>query len=117
MGVIWGSGGSSVLGGRVAVGGVVSRHSPYVIVLSAEDRERLEIVARKLTASQRDVQRARIVLGAADGLENVEIALRVGVDVNTVSKWRKRFFEEGMDGLVDGHRSGRPRTFPPSGGR
>ena len=106
-----------MLGGRVAVRGVMSRHSPYVIVLNAEDRERIEIVARKLTASQRDVQRARIVLAAADGLENVEIAVRVGVDVNTVSKWRKRFFEEGLDGLVDRHRSGRPRTFPPSGGR
>ena len=95
----------------------MSRHSPYVVALSAEDRERLEVAARRLTAPLRDVQRARIVLAAADGLENVEIADRVGVDVNTVSKWRKRFFEEGIDGLSDRHRSGRPRTFPPSGDR
>lgn len=95
----------------------MSRHSPFVVVLDAEDRERLESTARRLTASLRDVQRARIVLAAADGLENVEIAARVGVDVNTVSKWRKRFFEGGMDGLLDRHRSGRPRTFSPSGDR
>lgn len=95
----------------------MSRRSPYVIVLSFGDRERLESTSRRLTAALRDVQRARIVLAAADGLGNVEIAERVGVDVNTVSKWRKRFFEEGIDGLSDRRRSGRPRTFSPSGGR
>jgi hypothetical protein len=95
----------------------VSRHSPFVIMLDADDRRLLESTARRLTASLRDVQRARIVLAAAGGLENVEIAERVGVDVNTVSKWRKRFFDDGIDGLSDRHRSGRPRTFPPSGDR
>ena len=89
------------------------RHSPYVIVLTDDVRERLGVVVRRLTALQRDVQRARVVLAAADGLENVEIAVEVGVDVNTVSKWRKRFFEEGIDGLADRRRSGRPRTFSP----
>ena len=63
----------------------MSRHSPYVSVLTAEDRERLEAVSRRLTASLRDVQRARIVLAAAaEGLGNVVIAERVRVDVNTV---------------------------------
>jgi len=95
----------------------VSRHSPYVIVLDADDRERLESTARRLRAPLREVHRARIVLAAADGLENVEIAAVVGAAVNTVSKWRKRFFEEGIDGLSDRRRSGRPRTFPPSGHR
>ena len=93
----------------------MSRHSPCVIVLSVEDRERLEAVVRKRTAPQRDVQRARIVIAAGDGVENVVIAWLVDVDVNTVSKWRKRFFEEGIDGIGDRHRSGRPRTFSPSG--
>ena len=95
----------------------MSRHSPYVIVLDAVDRQCLELTSRRLKASLRDVLRARIVLAAADGLDNVEIAERVGVDVNTVSKWRKRFFEEGVEGLSDRHRSGRPRTFSPSGDR
>ena len=91
----------------------MSRSSPFVIVLSAVDRDRLEVVVRKWTASQRDVQRARIVLAAADGLDNVVIAVQVGACVNSVSAWRKRFFEEGIDGLTDRRRSGRPRTFSP----
>jgi K+-transporting ATPase c subunit len=99
------------------LGGVVSRPSPYVISLSADERDRLEAVVRRRTAAQRDVQRARIVLLAGNGLDNVVIAEQASANVNTVSKWRKRFFEEGIDGLVDRHRSGRPRTFSPSGCR
>ena len=98
-------------------GGVMSRQSPFVIVLSDEERDQLESVARRRTAQQRMVLRARIVLAAADGEENAAIAVRLEVALNTVIKWRKRFFEEGMDGLVDRKRSGRPRTFPPSGRR
>ena len=58
------------------------------------------------------VVRARIVLAAADGEENVSLAERLGW-LNTVIKWRKRFYEEGIDGLSERKRSGRPRTFPP----
>jgi transposase len=61
------------------------------------------------------VVRARIVLAAADGGQNVVIGERLGVALNTVIKWRKRFYEEGMGGLVDRPRSGRPRSFSPSG--
>ena len=91
-----------------------------MITLRAADRERLESVVHKLPASQRDVQRARIVLAAGDGIDNVVIAEQVTADVNTVSKWRKRFFEEGVEGLSDRHRSGRPvspasRRRPPHG--
>jgi transposase-like protein len=94
----------------------MSRHSPFVIVLSDEDRAQLMKLTRKQTAERRMVVRARIVLAAADGEENLSIAERLGVAPHTVIKWRKRFFEEGMDGLTDRKRSGRPRTFPPSGG-
>ncbi|HET6664010.1 MAG TPA: IS630 family transposase [Acidimicrobiales bacterium] len=55
--------------------------------------------------------RARIVLLAADGEQNVDIARRVGVCVDVASKWRKRFCREGLAGLVDRPRSGRPRVF------
>jgi anti-sigma-K factor RskA len=99
------------------MGGAVSRRSPFVIVLSVEDRQRLEAVVRKRTAERRMVERARIVLAAADGEQNVAIADRLGLSVNTVLKWRKRFSEEGIDGLGDRKRAGRPRSFPPSGGR
>jgi hypothetical protein len=58
------------------------------------------------------VVRAKIVLLAAEGLENTVIAARLDVAVGVVSKWRKRFAEEGMTGLADRERSGRPRVFP-----
>ncbi len=83
-----------------------------MIDLSDGDGARLESVVRKQTAERRMVLRARIVLLAADGAENVAIAERLGVAPNTVLKWRKRFFWEGMDGLADRKRSGRPRSFP-----
>jgi transposase len=95
----------------------MSTRSPFVIVLSDEDRRWLERLVRRGTAEQRVAARARIVLAAADGEENARIAVRLGVALNTVIKWRRRFFEEGVDGLVDRKRSGRPRTFSPSGGR
>jgi transposase len=94
----------------------MSRQSPFVIELSDEDRRQLESLVRRRTAEQRMVLRARIVLTAADGEENATIASRLVVALNTVIKWRKRFYDEGIDGLVDRKRSGRPRTFPPSGG-
>ena len=95
----------------------MSRQSPFVIVLSDEVRDQLESLARRRAAQQRMVLRARIVLAAANGDENAGLAEEFGVALNTVIKWRKRVFEEGMDGLVDRKRSGRPRTFSPSGRR
>jgi transposase len=65
---------------------------------------------RRPTA-QRNVLRARIVL-AAEGEQNIQIAGRLGVAVNTVSRWRKRFSQEGRSGLRDRKRPGRSRRFP-----
>jgi len=95
----------------------VSRRSPYRIELSPLERDRLERRARRQTATRREVFRADVVLLAADGLRNDEIAARLGTARETVSRWRKRYFEEGEAGLLDRPRSGRPRSFPPSGGR
>ena len=94
----------------------MTRCSPYVIALSAEDRAVLEQRARAYTGPHHLVVRAKIVLLAADGWENTAIADRLDVPVQLVSKWRKRFFEEGLDGLKDRPRAGRPRAFPPGGG-
>ena len=80
----------------------MSRRSPFVIELSGVDRARLEAVARKQTAERRQVLRARIVLGAADGDENAAMAERFGVALNTVIKWRKRFFEGKHSGARRG---------------
>lgn len=95
----------------------MSRRSPFLIELSDGERDELEAIVRKRTAQQRMVLRARIVLAAADSEENASIALRLEIALNTVIKWRKRFFEERMAGLADRKRSGRPRTFSPSGRR
>jgi transposase len=75
----------------------------------------LEGRLRRPTSQQREVLRARIVLAAADGEQNSRIAGRLGVAVNTVSKWRKRFSLEGLAGLGDRKRPGRPRRFPLGG--
>jgi transposase len=56
-----------------------------------------------------------MVLMAADGLRNDQIAARLRCGRDVVSQWRKRFFEQRLAGLEDRPRRGRPPTFPPSG--
>lgn len=92
------------------------RKSPYQIDLDRATRTTLEMRARKYTSAYRDVFRARIVLMAADGIDNDEIALRLNTSRDVVSMWRKRFFEEGLEGLEERPRHGRPAVFPPRGG-
>ena len=75
----------------------MSRSSPFTIRLSDADRAVLEHrVAQYSTASHAEVVRARIVLLSAAGLRNIEIAGRVGVHVDVVWLWRKRFCCEGL---------------------
>ena len=89
----------------------MSRRSPFVVRLSPEDRVVLEERAGSRSVAHAVVVRARIVLLAADGLQNVVIAERAGVCVDVASRWRKRFCQEGLEGLLDRPRSGRPRRF------
>jgi transposase len=89
----------------------VSRRSPFVIVLSEADRAELMRRAGSYSEAYAVVIRAKIVLLAADGLTNMEIAARVGTCVDVVTKWRKRFCENGIAGLADRKRAGRPRVF------
>src|SRR6266705_1639167 len=93
------------------------RTSPYTIELSPEERLVLEARARKYTLPYREVFRARIILLAAEGLRNDEIAMRLDTRREVVSLWRKRFFEERLAGLEERPRPGRPRSFPPRTGR
>jgi DNA-directed RNA polymerase specialized sigma24 family protein len=89
------------------------RQSPFHIDLRTEDEAVLEALARRYTSAYRDVIRAKIVLYAAQGLSNDEIAQRLDTPRQVVSKWRKRFFEQGMAGLEELPRQGRPGVFPP----
>lgn len=89
------------------------RKSPYVLALTSEQRQELEARSRRYTLPYRDVVRARIVLMAAEGLDNDEIAARLDTRREIVSKWRKRFFEDGIAGLEERPRGGRPPVFSP----
>jgi transposase len=86
--------------------------SPFQITLRASQRRWLTALVRRGTAEHRQVTRARIVLLAAAGWTNAAIARKLGLAPNTAGKWRKRFFAEGLDGLGDRKRPGRPRAFP-----
>jgi transposase len=81
------------------------------IELSDDERARLESWARRRTSAQALALRSRIVLLAAEGLKNTEIARRLDIDHATARKWRSRFAEQRLDGLVDEPRPGRPRTI------
>src|SRR5512144_2853148 len=81
------------------------------LVLRDSDREELERLTRATTAAAGRVQRARIVLLAAEGISNTAIAERVGVSRPTVISWRARYEADGLAGLQDEDRSGRPRQI------
>src|SRR4051812_41386664 len=81
------------------------------IELSDDERSQLEAWTRRRTSAQALAQRSRIVLLAAEGLKNTEIADRVGSNRAMAAKWRSRFAEHRLDGLTDEPRPGRPRTI------
>jgi DNA-binding CsgD family transcriptional regulator len=93
------------------------RQSPYRIDLSDEERTVLESMARSYTLAYWQVVRAQMVLLAAQGMRNDQIAARLNCRREVVSQWRKRFFESRLGGLEDRPRRGRPPTFPPSRAR
>ena len=81
------------------------------IDLTAIERRELESLASRRKTAQGLAQRARIVLLAAEGAENRDIGLRVNAAPNTVGKWRRRFAERRIDGLLDEPRPGAPRQI------
>jgi transposase len=93
------------------------RESPFLIVLTDEQRTALESRVRKYTSSYIEVIRAKIALYAAQGMANKDIAARLDTSFQIVCKWRKRFFERGLEGLQEAPRRGRPPRFSPRGGR
>jgi hypothetical protein len=93
------------------------RTSPYRILLTGEEARELGRRATKYTLPYYMVQRAKIVLMAALGVRNSEIATALSTRREVVSLWRKRFFQERLAGLEEHPRPGRPRSFSPSHGR
>jgi transposase len=82
------------------------------ISLSKKERSLLEAFAGTTREPSKYVQRARIVLMAADGLENQQIGERLGISLQKASRWRDRFTELGIDGIRnDAPRCGRPATI------
>src|SRR6266536_5513827 len=83
------------------------RRAPKVS-LSEEQRDDLERVSRSRTLETRLMERSRIVLRAAAGQDNQEIAEALGLCRQTVGHWRECFVAQGIHGLEDRPRSGRP---------
>jgi transposase-like protein len=94
----------------------MARTSGFVIVLSSEERAELERRVACYSLPHKVVVRAKMILYAADGESNTEIARRLETAPRVVGRWRKRFFEERLAGLEDRERAGRPRRFPPGAG-
>lgn len=89
------------------------RHSPFAVVLSDSEQTRLEQIANKYTSPYYIVVRAKVVLMAAQGLDNKTIGERLSLPRQIVSKWRKRFCKQRLEGLEDKPRTGRPSVFSP----
>src|SRR5216684_2896548 len=81
------------------------------LVLSDEERQRLESLAHRSRSAPFLARRARIVLACAAGTDSKVVARRVHVTSATVSKWRGRFVRDRLDGLHDEPRPGAPRKI------
>ncbi|MEX3949852.1 LuxR C-terminal-related transcriptional regulator [Paraburkholderia sp. EG287B] len=82
--------------------------------MSLQDREALQSMASCDDVKPSIALRARIVLACADGLDNNSVARIYSVDAHTVSKWRNRYMNCGITGLLDMPRSGAPRKIEPA---
>jgi transposase len=94
------------------IGGMAARGRPKAeLVLTEDERETLARWARRPKSSQRLALRSRIVLECANGTSNAAVAALLGVTRPTVGKWRARFVQRRLQGLVDEQRPGAPRTI------
>ncbi len=81
------------------------------LVLAQDEREQLQAWALRRKTAQALALRSRIVLGCAQGLTNQAVAAHLHITQQTVSKWRQRFVDQRLDGLLDAPRTGAPRTI------
>ena len=87
--------------------------NPCVISLGDAKRAEPESLLRRPTALFRLVVRARVMMLTADGVANCAIAERLGICQDTARKWRRRYREQGIDGLADAPRPGQATCVPP----
>lgn len=85
------------------------------VVLTSKLRESLDSLVRAHSTPQALVFRCQLILYASDPNEptNQQVADRFGCNRHTVGRWRERFVANGLEGLQDAPRSGRPRSFSP----
>jgi transposase-like protein len=81
------------------------------LACTAERRAELIAISRSRSGEVRMVERARIVLACLEGKEIRQVARQIGASVPTVGKWRNRFALDGLRGLRDRARSGKPPTY------
>jgi len=84
------------------------------LILSEEERERLQSLAHRARSQSLLARRARVVLASADGLDNKSVARKLRVSLGMVGKWRSRFLESRLEGLYDEPRPGAPRKVSDS---
>jgi transposase len=89
----------------------MAAHPAAPLAVSESEAEALRAMTRAGTTEQRMAMRARIVLRAAEGAANVQVADELDVSIPTVLLWRRRFKERGLEGLADAPHPGRPRTY------
>src|SRR3990170_6651350 len=82
-----------------------------VLIVTAEERQRLESLAHRSRSAAALARRARIILACADGADSKVVARRLHVTPATVCKWRGRFVRRRLDGLYDEPRPGAKRTI------
>lgn len=92
--------------------GVVMSRIAVRINCTADDKKELERLSKSRTDESRMVERAKIVLGCLAGRRNDEIASELGIQAATAGVWRKRFAAEGLAGLRDRARPGKPPVYP-----
>ena len=86
--------------------------APVRIEVSASQQRELKRIMNAKTSSQRDVFRARIILGLAQGLSHQEISEQQSVSLLAIGRWRKRWAAKGLEGLRDAPGRGRKARLP-----
>ena len=81
------------------------------LVVTKVDRQVLDSMAHRARTAPQLARRARIVLACATGLDNTTVAKKLRMSKPTVGRWRQRFIDKGVDGLLDEPRPGAPRTI------